>query len=172
MANVNVLITENEISKRCKELGEQISKDYKGKTVHIICVLTGAIYFACEVSKYISVPVIFDCISASSYGNKKVSSGVVNVLDTIKNDIKGKDVLIIEDIIDTGNTIKKLQEVLAEKKPKSIKICTMLDKPEGRKVDVKADYVAFGLPDKFVVGYGLDNTDGTCRNLPYIGYIE
>lgn len=172
MANVNVLITEYEISKRCKELGEQISRDYKGKTVHIICVLTGAIYFACEVSKYISVPVIFDCISASSYGNKKVSSGVVNVLDTLKNDIKGKDVLIIEDIIDTGNTIKKLQDVLAEKKPRSIKICTMLDKPEGRKVDVKADYVAFGLPDKFVVGYGLDNTDGTCRNLPYIGYIE
>lgn len=115
MANVNVLITEYEISKRCKELGEQISRDYKGKTVHIICVLTGAIYFACEVSKYISVPVIFDCISASSYGNKKVSSGVVNVLDTLKNDIKGKDVLIIEDIIDTGNTIKKLQDVLAEK---------------------------------------------------------
>lgn len=172
MANVNVLITEYEISKRCRELGEQISQDYKGKTVHLICVLTGAIYFACELSKYISVPVVFDCISASSYGNKKTSSGVVNVLDMLKNDIKGKDVLIVEDIIDTGNTIKKLEEILNEKKPRSIKVCTMLDKPESRKVNVKADYVAFNLPDKFVVGYGLDNTDGTCRNLPYIGYIE
>lgn len=172
MSNVNVLVTEYELAQRCRDLGQEISNDYKGKTLHIVCVLTGAVFFACELSKNISIPVVFDCISASSYGHGTTSSGNVSVLDDLKNDIKGKDVLIVEDIVDTGNTIKKLKEVLASKKPRSIKVCTMLDKPERREVNEKADYVAFQMPNKFVVGYGLDNTDGTCRNLPYIGYIE
>lgn len=172
MANMTMLITEEEIDKRCSDLGMEITKAYEGKSIHVIAVLTGSVFFACELTKYIMRPVTFDFITASSYGNSTESSGEVKVLKDLVSDIEGKDVLIIEDIIDSGRTLKKLKEMLIERKPNSIKICTMLDKPERRVVDVDVDYVAFKIPDKFVVGYGLDYTDGTMRNLPYIATME
>lgn len=172
MANMTMLITEEEIDKRCSDLGMEITRDYEGKTIHVVAVLTGSVFFACELTKYIMRPVKFDFITASSYGNSTESSGEVKVLSDLAHDIEGKDVLIIEDIIDSGRTLNKLKEMLQKRNPNSIKICTMLDKPERRVVDVDVDYVAFKIPDKFVVGYGLDYTDGTMRNLPYIATME
>lgn len=172
MANMTMLITEEEIAKRCSDLGMEITKNYEGKSIHVITVLTGAVFFACQLSKYIMRPVTFDFITASSYGSNTESSGEVKVLSDLRYDVEGKDVLIVEDIIDTGRTLHKLKEMLLQKKAKSVKICTMLDKPERRVVDVDVDYVAFKIPDKFVVGYGLDYTDGTMRNLPYIATMD
>lgn len=172
MANMTMLITEEEIDKRCSDLGMEITKAYEGKSIHVIAVLTGSVFFACELTKYIMRPVTFDFITASSYGSSTESSGEVKVLKDLITDVEGKDILIIEDIIDSGRTLKKLKEMLQERKPNSIKICTMLDKPERRVADVDVDYVAFKIPDKFVVGYGLDYTDGTMRNLPYIATME
>lgn len=172
MANVTTLITEEEIAKRCSDLGMKITKDYAGKTIHVVAVLTGAAFFTCELTKYIMRPITFDFITASSYKNATESSGNVEILSDLVKDIKGKDVLIIEDIIDSGRTLHKLKEMLAKRKPNSIKICTMLDKPDRRVVNVDVDYVAFKIPDKFVVGYGLDYTDGTMRNLPYIATVD
>ena len=172
MANMTMLITEEEIDKRCSDLGMEITKAYEGKSIHVIAVLTGSVFFACELTKYIMRPVTFDFITASSYGSEKESSGDVKILSDLKYDIEGKDVLIIEDIIDSGRTLSRLKEMLQKRNPNSIKICTMLDKPERRVVDVDVDYVAFKIPDKFVVGYGLDYTDGTMRNLPYIATMD
>ena len=168
---INVLIPEEEVDKKIRELGEQISKDYAGKELHLICVLKGGVFITCELAKNITVPVSLDFMSVSSYGDETVSSGRVKIIKDLDDSIEGKEVLIVEDIIDSGNTLRYLIDLLNSRKPKSIKICTLLDKPERRITDVAVDYVGFKIPDKFVVGYGLDYIQ-KYRNLPFIGVVE
>lgn len=168
---LNVLIAEEEVNKKIFELGEQISKDYAGKEIHLICVLKGGVFFTCELAKHITVPLSLDFMSVSSYGDDTVSSGRVKIIKDLDDPIDGKDVLIVEDIIDSGNTLSYLVDLLYTRKPNSIKLCTLLDKPDRRVTDVAVDYVGFQIPDKFVVGYGLDYIQ-KFRNLPYIGVIE
>ena len=169
---VKVLVPEEDVAKRIKELGEQISKDYAGKQVHLICVLKGGVFFMCELAKRITVPVSLDFMSVSSYGSETKSSGIVKIIKDLDEPLEGKDVLIVEDIIDSGRTLAYLIEVLKQRGPKDIHLCTLLDKPERRvKKQVKVDYTCFTIPDEFVVGYGLDY-DQKYRNLPYIGVVE
>ena len=168
---IKVLLPEAEVDKKIQELGEQISKDYEGKNIHMICVLKGGVFFTCELAKRISVPVSLDVMSVSSYGNGTTSSGAVCIVKDLDEPLEGKDVLIVEDIIDSGNTLHYLVEILYKRKPNSIKICTLLDKPERRTADVKVDYSGFNIPDEFVVGYGLDYAQ-KYRNLPFIGVVE
>lgn len=168
---IKVLVSEEEINAKVRELGAIISKDYEGKNVHLICVLKGGIFFTCDLAKRISVPVTLDFMSVSSYGDETVSSGRVKIVKDLDEPIEGKDVLIVEDIIDSGRTLSFLIDMLKSRKPASIKLCTLLDKPERRVTDVEVDYVGFNIPDEFVVGYGLDYGQ-KYRNLPYIGVIE
>ena len=168
---VRVLVEEEEVDKRIRDLGEQISKDYEGKEVHLICVLKGGVFFMCELAKRITVPVSMDFMSVSSYGDVTASSGVVKIAKDLDETLEGKDVLIVEDIIDSGRTLSYLIEILKKSNPASIRLCTLLDKPERRVTDVKVDYVAFNIPDEFVVGYGLDYAQ-KYRNLPFIGVVE
>ena len=168
---VRVLVEEEEVDKRIRDLGEQISKDYEGKEVHLICVLKGGVFFMCELAKRITVPVSMDFMSVSSYGDGTASSGVVKIAKDLDETLEGKDVLIVEDIIDSGRTLSYLIEILKKRNPASIRLCTLLDKPERRVTDVKVDYVGFNIPDEFVVGYGLDY-DQKYRNLPFIGVVE
>ena len=169
--HINVLLSEEEVDKKIKELGEQISKDYEGKEVHLVCVLKGGSFFMCELAKRITVPVSLDFMSVSSYGGDTKSSGVVKIVKDLDEPLAGKNVLVVEDIIDSGRTLSYLLELLKDRKPASLKLCTLLDKPERRVVDVNIDYTAFQVPDEFVVGYGLDY-DQKYRNLPYIGVVE
>ena len=168
---VRVLVEEEEVDKRIRDLGEQISKDYEGKEVHLICVLKGGVFFMCELAKRINVPVSMDFMSVSSYGDGTASSGVVKIAKDLDETLEGKNVLIVEDIIDSGRTLSYLIEILKKRGPKSLRLCTLLDKPERRVKDVKVDYVGFNIPDEFVVGYGLDYAQ-LYRNLPYIGVVE
>ena len=168
---VKVLVPEEDVAKRIKELGEQISKDYAGKQVHLICVLKGGVFFMCELAKRITVPVSMDFMSVSSYGDGTKSSGVVKIAKDLDETLEGKNVLIVEDIIDSGRTLYYLMDILSTRNPKSMKLCTLLDKPDRRVKDVKADYLGFEIPDEFVVGYGLDYAQ-KYRNLPYIGVVE
>ena len=168
---VRVLVEEEEVDKRIRDLGEQISKDYEGKEVHLICVLKGGVFFMCELAKRITVPVSMDFMSVSSYGDGTASSGVVKIAKDLDETLEGKDVLIVEDIIDSGRTLSYLIEILKKRGPKSLRLCTLLDKPERRVKDVKVDYVGFNIPDEFVVGYGLDYAQ-KYRNLPFIGVVE
>ena len=168
--HINVMLSEEEINARIAELGEQISRDYEGKEIFLICILKGASFFACELAKRITVPVNIDFMKVSSYGVGTVSSGQVSIKMDVSESIAGKEVLIVEDIIDSGNTLNLLPKILMERGPKSIRLCALLDKPDRREVDVKMDYVGFRIPDKFVVGYGLDY-DHRYRNLPYIGEV-
>ena len=169
---IKVLLPEAEVDKKIQELGEQISKDYEGKNIHMICVLKGGVFFTCELAKRISVPVSLDFMSVSSYGNGTTSSGAVRIVKDLDEPLAGKDVLIVEDIIDSGRTLSYLIEVLKQRGPKSIRLCTLLDKPERRvKKQVTVDYTCFTIPDEFVVGYGLDYAQ-KYRNLPYIGVVE
>ncbi len=168
--NIKVMISEEELSKRIAELGAEISKDYEGKTVHLICILKGSVFFTCELAKHIVPTVTMDFMSVSSYGNAQESTGRVRIVKDLDEHIEDKDVLVIEDIIDSGRTLENLLDVLAVRKPKSIKLCTLLDKPDRRVTDVKVDYTGFVIPDEFVVGYGLDYSQ-TLRNLPYIGVV-
>ena len=169
--SIKVLVSEEEIVKRIKDLGAKISEDYAGKSVHLICVLKGGAPFMCELAKRITVPVSMDFMSVSSYGNNTSSSGIVKIAKDLDEPLEGKDVLIVEDIIDSGRTLYYLMQLLEKRKPASMKICTLLDKPERRERDVKVDYTGFNIPDEFVVGYGLDYAQ-KYRNLPYIGVIE
>lgn len=169
--NVKVLISKEEVDKKIREMGERISKDYEGKEIHLVCVLKGGVFVTCELAKNITVPLSIDFMSVSSYGEGTVSSGRVKIIKDLDDSIEGKDVLIVEDIIDSGNTLKYLIDLLNSRKPNSIKLCTLLDKPERRTSDVYVEYVGFQIPDKFVVGYGLDHAQ-KLRNLPYIGVIE
>ncbi len=169
---IRVLVAEEDVDKRINELGAQISADYAGKQVHLITILKGGVFFSCELAKRITVPVSLDFMSVSSYGGGTESSGVVRIIKDLDEPLEGKDVVIVEDIIDSGNTLNHLSKILWERKPASIRICTLLDKPERRvKKQVKVDYCGFVIPDEFVVGYGLDY-DQKYRNLPYIGVIE
>ena len=169
--NISVLISEEEVQKRVRELAAQISKDYEGESVKLICILKGSVFFTCELAKRITVPVILDFMQVSSYGSQTVSSGTLKVKKELDEPIEGDNVIIVEDIIDSGNTLSRLVPMLQERNPKSLKVCTLLDKPERSEVDVKVDYNGFNIPDKFVVGYGLDY-DQNYRNLPYVGVIN
>lgn len=172
MERVEVLLTEQEVDKRIAEIGAQISKDYEGRSIHMICILKGGAPFMCELAKRISVNVSLDFMSVSSYGKGTESSGVVKIVKDLDEPLDGKDVIIVEDIIDSGRTLSHLLEIFRQRKPKSIRLCTLLDKPERRVVkDVNVDYVGFRIPDEFVVGYGLDY-DQKYRNLPYIGVVK
>ena len=152
-------------------IGEQISKDYAGKEVHLICVLKGGSFFMCELAKRITVPVSLDFMAVSSYGSGTVSGGVVKIVKDLDEPIRDKNVIVVEDIVDSGRTLSYLMEMLWARGPKSLRLCTLLDKPERRVVDVDVDYTGFQIPDEFVVGYGLDY-DQRYRNLPYIGVVE
>ena len=169
--SIRVLVSEEKIVKRIMELGAKISEDYAGKSVHLICVLKGGAPFMCELAKRITVPVSMDFMSVSSYGNNTSSSGIEKIAKDLDEPLEGKDVLIVEDIIDSGRTLYYLMQLLEKRKPASMKICTLLDKPERRERDVKVEYTGFNIPDKFVVGYGLDYAQ-KYRNLPYIGVVE
>lgn len=169
---IRVLLSEEEVNRRISEVAEVISKDYEGKEIHLICILKGGVFFTCELAKRLSVPVSLDFMSVSSYGDDTKSSGVVRILKDLDEPLEGKEVLIVEDIIDSGRTLAYLIEVLKQRGPKSIRLCTLLDKPERRvKKQVKVDYTCFTIPDEFVVGYGLDYAQ-KYRNLPYIGVVE
>ena len=169
---VRVLLSEEEVDKRIAQIGEAVSRDYNGEPVHLICVLKGGVFFTCELAKRLTVPVSMDFMSVSSYGAGTVSSGVVKIIKDLDEPLEGKDVLIVEDIIDSGRTLAYLIEILKQRGPKSIHLCTLLDKPERRvKKQVHVDYTCFTIPDEFVVGYGLDY-DQKYRNLPYIGVVE
>ncbi|MCR5485988.1 MAG: hypoxanthine phosphoribosyltransferase [Lachnospiraceae bacterium] len=168
---VRVLFNEEETNQKIRELGSRISREYEGKELTIICILKGAVYFACELSKRISLPVKMDFMRCSSYGNETVSSGVVKIALDLDEPIRGKNILVVEDIIDTGRTMNYLLEILRQRGPESLKLCALLDKPDRRVVDVKVDYTGFVIPDEFVVGYGLDYAE-KYRSLPYIGVVE
>lgn len=168
---IRVLLNEEEVDRRIEEIGRQISKDYEGKEIHLICVLKGGVFFTCELAKRITVPVTLDFMSVSSYGAGTESSGVVKIVKDLDEPIGGKEVLIVEDIIDSGRTLSYLIDILYKRNPSSIRLCTLLDKPERRVTEVNVDYRGFHIPDEFVVGYGLDY-DQRYRNLPYIGVVE
>lgn len=171
MDNLNVLIEEKKLQDRIQQLAEQITKEYKDKEITLICILKGSTFFTVDLSKKIDNPLKIEFIQVSSYNDSTESSGKVVMKLDLKESIEGKDIVVVEDIIDTGRTLSYLIEYLRGKNPASIKLCTLLDKPERRIYDVKVDYVGFEIPDKFVVGYGLD-FDEHYRNLPYIAYIE
>lgn len=168
---ITVLMSEETVDARIVELGKQISEDYAGKSVHLVGILKGSIFFMCELAKRITVPVTMDFMKVSSYGDGTESSGIVKIVKDLDETLEGKDVIVIEDIIDSGRTLSYLLDVLGHRKPNSLKLCTLLDKPERRVVDVDVDYVGFAIPDEFVVGYGLDYAQ-KYRNLPYIGVVE
>ena len=168
---IKVMLSEEELAGRIKELGAEISKDYEGEAIFLVGILKGAAFFATELAKRITVPVIIDFMSTSSYGAGTTSSGEVRITKELDLDMTGKNVLIAEDIIDSGNTLSYLLQYFKDKGAKSVRLATMLDKPDRREVDVKVDYNGFTIPDEFVVGYGLDY-DQRYRNLPYIGIVE
>lgn len=166
-----VLLTQEEIWQKAREMGAQISKDYEGEELILIGTLKGAVMWMADIMKNITLDTQIDFIAASSYGSGTTSSGQVKIKKDIEVDIAGKHVMIIEDIIDTGNTLKYLKEYFLSQNPKSVKICTLLDKPSRRSADIKADYIGFTVDDLFIIGYGLD-FDQKYRNLPYISYLE
>ncbi len=170
METIEVLIKEEEVAKRIKDIGDQITREYEGSEVHLICILKGGVFFLCELAKHIKLPVTIDFMTVSSYGNETTSSGIVKVKQDLTQSIENKQVIIVEDIIDTGITLSSLMPMLKERKPASLKLCALLDKPERRRKEVKIDYLGFQIPDRFVVGYGLDY-EQKYRNLPYIGVV-
>ncbi len=170
--NIRVLLTEEEVNRRISEVAEEINRDYNGEAIHLICILKGGAMFMCELAKRLKGNVSFDFMDVSSYGSGTESTGVIKILKDLDDDISGKNVIIVEDIIDTGRTLNNLSKLLMSRGPKSIRICTMLDKPSRRvEKQVKVDYRCFEIPNKFVIGYGLDY-DQKYRNLPYIGVVE
>ena len=166
-----VLLTPEQITAIAKDIGTQISKDYKGKNLVLLCLLKGSICFMAELMKYITIPCVIDFMAVSSYGSGTESSGRVNIVKDMSTPAENMDILIVEDIIDSGNTLHYLVEILYKRRPNSIKICTLLDKPERRVKEVHVDYTCFNIPDEFVVGYGLDYAQ-RYRNLPFIGVVE
>lgn len=168
---VEMLLSEEEVSARIRELGEQISKDYAGKTLHLICILKGGSFFMCELAKRITVPVTIDYMSASSYGNSTQSGGIVKIIKDLDEPLDGRHVLITEDIIDTGRTLSYLMELMKDRGAADVKLCALLDKPDRRVVDIKTDYTGFQIPDEFVVGCGMDYAE-KYRNLPYVGVVK
>ncbi len=168
--DLKVMYEQDEIQKRIKEVAEQIDNDYKGKEITVICVLKGAIFFTVDLVTKMKTPIKLEMMQVSSYVGTK-STGNITIKKDLESSIEGKDVLIVEDIVDTGRTLKCLKDYLLSKKPNSLKIAVLTDKAERREVDIHVDYVGFVIPNKFVVGYGFD-VDEKGRNLPYIGYLE
>lgn len=168
---LKVLLTEQEISAKVKELGARISEEYKGKNLMLIGVLKGSAVFMADLMRAITIPVSIDFMAVASYGSGTKTSGVVNIIKDISTSIDGKDVLVVEDILDSGMTLSYLKQYLMAKGAGNIRIVTLLDKPERRKVDILPDYKGFVVPDEFVVGYGLDY-DEKYRNLPYVGILK
>lgn len=170
--NISVYLTEEQLNKRIAEIGAQITERFRGESVYMIIILKGSIFFATELAKRIELPMTMDFMSVSSYGSGTESSGVVKIKKDLECSIEGENIIVVEDIIDSGNTLSRLVPMLKERNPKSVTLCTMLDKPDRRVVDdVVCDYTGFVIPDKFVVGFGLDY-DQRYRNLPYIGFVE
>ena len=168
---IDVMIDEATVEARIAEIAQQLSKEYEGKTIHIIGVLKGSVFFMCELAKRLTVPVTMDFMSVSSYGNDTKSAGVVKMIKDLDESIEGRDVVLIEDIMDSGRTLSYLINILKERKPASFKVVTLLDKLDRRVVELEPDITGFVIPDRFVVGYGLDCAQ-KYRNLPYIGVIS
>ncbi|WP_283679351.1 hypoxanthine phosphoribosyltransferase [Lentilactobacillus sp. Marseille-Q4993] len=168
---LKVLYSEEEIQNACKRLGEEVKDDYRGKVPVVISVLKGAIFFTTDVVRNIDMKMEMDFIDVSSYHGTTQSSGEVQLVNDISTDVSGRDVLIMEDIVETGRTLKFLIDNLKERGANSIKVCTLLDKPAGRVVEAKSDFIGFEVPNEFVVGYGLDYAE-KYRNLPYIGVLK
>lgn len=168
---IRILLTEQEVNEGIAKMAARISKDYAGESVHLICVLKGSIFFTCELAKRITVPVTLDFMSVSSYGDGMESSGNVRINKDLDEPLEGKNVLVVEDIVDSGRTLSYLMENLGTRNPKSLRLCTLLDKPDRRVTNVKVDYTGFEIPDEFVVGYGLDYAQ-KYRNLPFVGIVE
>lgn len=170
--NISVYLTEEQLDKRIAEIGAEITERFRGESVYLVCILKGSIFFTTELAKRIELPMTIDFMSVSSYGASTKSSGVVNVKKDLEHSIEGENVIIVEDIVDSGNTLSRLMSIFESRHPKTLTICTLLDKPDRRVVEgLQVDYTGFVIPDKFVVGYGLDY-DQRYRNLPYIGFVE
>ena len=170
-SRMHVMIQEEAIQLRVKELGMEITQDYAGQELVLVCILNGGVMFMTDLAKNIQMPMTMDFMKVSSYGNEQVSSGVIKIKQDLSQDIKGKHVLIIEDIVDTGRTLYHLKQLLREREPASVKICSLLDKPQRRVSPVVIEYTGFVIEDKFVLGYGLDY-EQYYRNLPYVAYVE
>jgi hypoxanthine phosphoribosyltransferase len=168
--SIEVMISKERIEKKIKELAAQIERDHKGKELIFIGLLKGSVIFMCDLIKEIKLPIFIDFMSVSSYGSGTKTTGIVKILKDLDFDVKDKELFIIEDIIDSGLTLKYVKDFLFAKGAAQVHICTLLDKPQRRKVDIKSDYVGFEIPDEFVVGYGLDYAQKH-RNLPYVGKI-
>ena len=166
-----ILLTEKDLQKAVKKLGKQISADYEGKNLMLVAVLKGSVIFMADLMRAITIPISIDFMSVSSYGSGTTSSGNIHVAKDLNSDIAGRNVLIVEDILDTGNTLHQLTKMLKERNPASLKVCVLLDKPARREQEIYADYVGYTIPDAFVVGYGLDYAE-EYRNLPYIGVLS
>ncbi len=169
--DIRILITEEEVEEKIRQVAARVSADYRGRTVHLVSVLKGSVFFACELAKRITVPVTMDFMSVTSYGDDTKSSGVVRIVKDLDDPLEGKDVLLVEDIIDSGRTLHYLMDILKGRKPESLKLITLLDKPDRRVKPVRVDYTCFEIPEEFVVGYGLDHAQ-RYRNLPFIGVVE
>lgn len=167
---IKVLFKEEQLMSKIREIADQINRDYEGKEVYLLCILKGSVYFTCELSKYIKVPVKLGFLSVSSYGDGMTSSGAVELSNDADLDVKGKNVIVVEYIVDSGRTLAFLLHMLAKRKPESLRLCTLLDKPGSRVTEVTVDYVGFEVPDVFVVGFGMDYAQ-KYRNLPYIGEL-
>ena len=163
-ANISVYLTEEQINTRIAEIGAELTEKFKG-------ILRGSIFFTTELAKRIDLPMEIDFMTVSSYGAETVSSGVINIKKDLDSSIEGKNVIVVEDIIDSGNTLSRLLQLFKSRNPKTLTLCTLLDKPARRETEVPVDYTGFVVPDKFIVGYGLD-WDQKYRNLPYIGFVE
>ena len=170
---ITPMISEEEVNARIRELGEQISREYKGRSIHLVGILRGAVFFMTELAKRITVPVTFDFMSVSSYGSGMTSSGIVRIIKDLEDPLTDKDVIVVEDIIDSGRTLTFLQELFRTRGAASVRLCTLLDKPARRApgIDIKVDYTGFVVEDKFVVGWGMDY-DQRFRNLPFIGVVS
>lgn len=168
---VHVMLSEETVEKRISEMAEQISRDYAGKNLRLLCILKGSVFFCCELAKRLTIPVTLDFMSVSSYGNGTQSSGRLKIKKELDESVEGVDCLVVEDIIDSGNTLALMKQMLLERKPASLRLCTLLDKPDRREAEVAVDYTGFAIPDEFVVGYGLDYAQ-KYRNLPYVGRLE
>jgi hypoxanthine phosphoribosyltransferase len=168
---VRIMYSEEEVKKRIQQLAVEINAAYGERQLRLLCILKGSVFFCCELAKHLTMPVTMDFMSVSSYGEETVSSGDVTITKDLDESIRGVDCLLIEDIIDTGNTLSKLKPLLLKREPASLRICTLLDKPGRREAEIAVDYTGFQIPDEFVVGYGLDYAQ-KYRNLPFIGRLE
>ena len=168
---ISVMFNEEQVEKKVREIAERITADFEGEEVHLICILKGSIFFTADLAKAIDLPITLDFMSVSSYGDGTESSGRIKIIKDLDDNIEGKNVIVVEDIIDSGRTLDFLMDMLRARKPKSLSLCTFLSKPSRRVVDIKVDYIGYEIPDKFVVGYGMDHAQ-KYRALPFVGVVE